>query len=36
VFKDSVLDMAVEIRMLGMTTRENAKNNNTVMPTVGS
>jgi len=36
VFKDFVSDMAVEIRMLGITTRETAENNDTVMPTAGS
>jgi len=36
VFKDFVSDMAVEIWTLGVTTRETAKNNDTVKPTGGS
>jgi len=36
VFKDFVSDMAVGIRMLGITTRETAENNNRVKPTAGS
>jgi len=36
VFKDFVSDMVVEIRMLGIPTRETAENNDTVKPTAGS
>jgi len=36
VFKDFVLDMAVESRMLGIPTRETTENNDTVKPTAGS
>jgi len=36
VFKDSVSDMAREIRKLGITTRKTAKNNDTVKQTAGS
>jgi len=36
VFKDCASDMAVEIRMLGIPTPENAENNDTVKPTAGS
>jgi len=36
VFKDFVSDMAVEIRMLGIPTRETAGNTDTVKPTPGS
>jgi len=36
VLKDFVSDMAVEIRNLDNTTRETAKNNNTVKQTAGS
>jgi len=35
VFQDFVSDMAVEIRMLGIPTRETAENNDTVKPTAG-
>jgi len=36
VFKDFVSDMAVEIGMLAIPTRETAENTDTVKPTVGS
>ena len=36
VFKDFLLDMMVEIRMLRIATRETAVNNDKVKPTVGS
>jgi len=36
VFKDFISDMAVEIWMLGISTREPAENNDTVKPTAGS
>ena len=36
LFKDFVSDMAVEIRMLGIPTRETAENNDTVKTTAGS
>ena len=36
VFKDCVSDMAVEIRLLGIPTRETAENNDTVKQTAGS
>ena len=36
VFKGLVLDMAVEIRMLGIPTRATADNNDAVKPTAGS
>jgi len=36
VFKECVSDIAVEIRMVGIPTRETAENNDTVQQTAGS
>jgi len=36
VFKDFVSDMAVDIRMLGIPTRETAENDDTLQQTAGS
>jgi len=36
VFKDFVSDIAAEMRMLGIPTRETAEKNDTLKPTAGS